>query len=236
MTVNILPTHIPTVNPKRQRFRRPWQSDPSCVLNLMPEINTQWRDYSGHNNHATLVGPTRVHNGRFGEALLFDGVNDAATITHSAELSLPTEVTVECWTNASAMGGAGIRPILRKTSNVWAYNDYNYGLGIIDDGVTWVHGDGVGHDTLGVINILDGNWHHILGGFDAVNHHVIIDKVRTTAANTRVPLVNVNDLEISFNNAGNLFAGILDTIRIYNKMLTDSEISNLYEQGKPSEV
>jgi len=236
MTVNIPPTVIPTRKPNRQRFRRPWQSEPSCILNLMPEINTQWLDYSGNNNHATLVGPTRVHTGRFGEALSFDGTNDYATIAHSAEFDITDEVTIECWTNAAAMGGVSMRPILRKTSNVFAFKNYNYGLGVIDDSIRWVHGDDVGSDNLGVVNVLDGTWHHILGGFDANNHYLIIDKVRTTAANTRVPATNVRFLEISYNAAANQIDGLLDTIRLYNKALTDQEISNLYEQGKPSEV
>lgn len=63
-------------------------------------------DASEYLNHGILEGARRTRDGRFGEALLFDGQDDAVIIPHSPALQLKTAFTLEAW----------VRPDRRQTS------------------------------------------------------------------------------------------------------------------------
>ncbi len=54
-----------------------------------PGTGTTWYDLSGKNNHATLVGsPSPTYSSEVGGCILFDGVNNYASIPNSADLDL----------------------------------------------------------------------------------------------------------------------------------------------------
>ena len=70
-----------------------------------PGSGTTWTDLSGNGNHGTLVnGPT--YNSANGGSIVFDGVNDYASVTYAASLNTPTGATYSLWMkNTSSFAG-----------------------------------------------------------------------------------------------------------------------------------
>ena len=72
-------------------------------------------DASGHGNHGTRSGNSRITQGRFGKALYFDGLNDWVTVNDAASLDLTTGMTVEAWVYPTE-SMTGWRTLLTKES------------------------------------------------------------------------------------------------------------------------
>ena len=247
MTVNIPPTVLPTKKPNRQRFRRPWNSDPSCVLCLMPEVNSTWRDYSGHGNDGTIVGATTIYNARFGEGLLFDGINDYVTMGDVLDFERTDPFTLEAWfmrTIATAN-----HTLISKMDSANDYRGYLF----------WVRTNAGGNPNVLEFNIRNDNappnfiyvrgttevplniWHHGVVTYDGSvtiagthiyldsSEEVIADSVNTLNATTII----AKPLCIGSRNLNNsLFEGSIDEARIYNRALAAWEVRALYEMGR----
>ena len=234
MTVNIPPTVLPTKKPNRQRFRRPWNTDPSCVLNLMPEVNSTWRDYSGHGNDGTIVGATTIYNARFGEGLLFDGINDQVNIPDDPSLNPTTKATLEAWFNISDI--TGNNHILVKYNAAGNKRQY---LFYVDDGVLKANfgkTNGTGYDQITTANIIANNtWYHTAITYNAGYVVMYVDGINVKEglllASRTIP---VKDNPVTICSLGaEYFGGIIDEARIYNRVLAAWEIRALYEQGRP---
>ena len=70
-------------------------------------------DSSGQNNNGVISGATRTTAGRYGAALLFDGVNDWVTVADANTLDLTTGMTLEAWVYPT-VALSGWRTILAK--------------------------------------------------------------------------------------------------------------------------
>jgi len=61
-------------------------------------------DTSGNLHAGTVTGATWTSQGRFGNALAFDGINDSIAIGDAAGLDLTTRMTLEAWVYPTALG------------------------------------------------------------------------------------------------------------------------------------
>lgn len=75
---------------------------------------TTANDSSGNNNTGTLSGAVWTIQGRFGQALVFDGINDWVTINDAPSLDLTTGMTIEAWVYPTAHGAGTWRNVLIK--------------------------------------------------------------------------------------------------------------------------
>ena len=64
-------------------------------------------DASGNGNGGTISGAQWTNTGRYGKALVFDGVNDWVTVADSPPLDLTAGVTLEAWVYPTALSGGG---------------------------------------------------------------------------------------------------------------------------------
>ncbi len=60
-------------------------------------------DVSGTGNTGTISGATWTSAGRYGGALIFDGVNDMVSVAGSPSLQLTTAMTVEAWVRPTGL-------------------------------------------------------------------------------------------------------------------------------------
>lgn len=236
MTVNIPPTILPTRKPNRQHFRRPWNVDKDCVLCLMPEINSTWKDYSGRGNDGVINGATLVHNGRFGPALYFDGVNDSVNLGAPANLlALTLPLTFELWVNFSSLASTDII-VDFKATDVDAR--VAFGHSIVGNAVYVGHALYLVGLTPTADYITVGEWQHwVVVCIAAGNRVLYLDGVLQTLV--FVPsFFNPDVLTIGARNGGadHPFQGYIDEVRIYDRMLAAWEIKALYDLGKPHEV
>jgi hypothetical protein len=75
-------------------------------------VGTLLRDLSGHGNSGQIRGST-WGQGRFGGALVFNGVDDVVVVPHSSSLDLASAMTLEAWIHPTTVQG-GSRAVLQK--------------------------------------------------------------------------------------------------------------------------
>lgn len=192
------------------------------ALSFNAGSGTTAADSSGANNSGTLNGPTWTNSGKYGKALLFDGVNDIVHVADSASLDLTTAMTLEAWVYPTVTV-SGWKAILQKEVDAYllsAGSDANVpALGGTFNGVCCTN---VYAPAVLAIN----TWTHVAGTWDGTTERLYINgvQVASSAANGTLQ-VNANPVRIGGNTYGTeFFKGRIDEVRIYNRALTASEI------------
>ncbi|OHA42431.1 MAG: hypothetical protein A3H68_00475 [Candidatus Taylorbacteria bacterium RIFCSPLOWO2_02_FULL_46_40] len=199
-------------------------------------------DSSGLNNNGYMSGftstSTAVTPGKIGQALKFDGVNDYVRAGDIGVDENQSSLTVSFWAKVNSL-----------TRGEYLVSRYGSGPDL------WYFGHEVDNDiafyTYTAITSTSGYmangfsatnvWHHIVGVYDGVRVRIYVNGVLGTKnqgsltgnTNTGVtaPLVIG-----TFTTATGFASGSLDDVRIYNRALSASEISQLYNATKGSKV
>jgi hypothetical protein len=198
-------------------------------------IGTLVSDYSGNSHTGMLVDNPVWVRGRFGSALSFDGLNDSVQSVDDP-LDLTGSLTITAWvfrrSNASVHHIASknengrVCPwqlALLTTNRLRSYTSGAAGGQIIDS-----------TDTVSL-----NAWHHVVLVRDATTAQVTfyVDGVQDSGgwrgyAPGRVAASNVPGRIAARGDGGaNFFDGLIDEVRIYNRALSASEISGLYQGG-----
>lgn len=218
------PTPIPTPTPT------PTPAPPVGWWKFDEGAGIQALDSSGNNNTGNLVnGPAWSADrlGGVGKALSFDGINDLVNAGSGVSLNLTNNLTISAWIFPRTFGGGGFGRIVDKTGGA-----VGYGLMLdntnIANGFSFVAAGG-GWTSLSNIITLN-SWQHVAAtyNFGTVNFYVN-GVLRSTRSG--VPAISSSSIQslIIGNRADNLrqFNGIIDDLRIYNKVLSTSEIQTL---------
>ena len=169
-----------------------------------------------------------ANNKRWGVgALMFDGTDDYVSIANTSTLN-PSTITIETWFKGSAINGTNSNYILGKynTTSPWQ----GYGIRAHDNLFKcWVGGSAW---TAGTTNIVDDRWHYGVCTYDGTNTKVYVDgKLEATQAQTAT-LAHTSNLTIgSYNSPSNNWNGVIDSVRIYSRALTASEILSNYNSS-----
>ena len=184
-------------------------------------------DYSGNNNHGTLInGPTWTQ-GKVGGALSFDGVDDYVI----AQPTTDQTVTVLMWVKSSSWNG---RMPFSFDSPSYTYGPDLYPACSI---LNWNIGDGCSNPFSNSF-YPDSNWHFIV----IVNDR-LINKTNLYIDGNYIGYANWRDTAQSapryfyiarFDTEGYFYfwSGLIDEVRIYNRALSDAEIQAIYNATK----
>ena len=209
-------------------------------------------DLSGNGNDGTLNGGPNWEDGKFGNALSFDGTDDHVDCGNPPILDFGTgDWTVSAWMRASvatedktifgngADRSGGVRYQMLLDSD-------NYIQCVLDD-------DTDKYNPRGNITVIDGEWHHIVmmrrNGTDI---RLYVDGVEDTGVtndgNSTIPA----DYDLSDTSQANayigavwhfeekrpekLFAGMIDDVSIWGRALTQEEVAELAADSVPSAV
>ena len=203
-------------------------------------FNGNANDESGNGHDGTVNGATLSEdkNGAVNSAYSFNGSN---YILMSAISQLTTtsnsKVSISFWFNSNSSIGSDFLN-MRSTNNsdlgaIWNYpssnkvsfNNYNMTL------------------SAGTVNeteqtITSDSWNFLVGVFDYTNNNCIIyvnGKMVTKKVYNQTnygfldnPKLTIGARNDNSNSIGSFFTGKIDDIAIYNRALTEQEISNLY--------
>jgi hypothetical protein len=194
-------------------------------------------DSSGKGNNGTLVNMESGDwvTGRINNALNFDGINERVNLPIGSVINLLTNCTIATWVNWSGSGnswqriwdfGTGTTYNMFLTPN----NDSNNRLRFAITR-TGSSGEQQTNATTPAVFPHDG-WHHVAVTIDADNdiHSLYLDGIlvgQNTSANLKpsdLGNTNRNYLGRSNYTADPYFNGLLDDVRIYNRVLTPEEI------------
>ena len=205
---------------------------PQVVTNLVTAYGmnegsgTTLADASGTGHTGTLVnGPAWVAGqATYGQALSFDGVNDAVSVANPASYNFGTaDFTIELWAKRNVLGGAQRHLFSKCDSTLWQSGCKEF---YFNPSNQLTFGSFATGDTLSS-TIADTNWHHIAVTFtDSTNTlKIYVDGALVTTATKALEADNAAHVVTVGNLQGsNTFSGVLDEVRIYSRALTLAEI------------
>jgi hypothetical protein len=168
-----------------------------------------------------------------GNALAFDGTNDAVSIPSAPALNLTTAFTIEAWINPVGTGNA--------TQNVVCKSSRTQNTGYIfprtDDTWAsvrlWLHrGGGWSQYTIPYGPSKLGRWHHLAATYDGTTVRIYLDgeevpNVATGSIQSGAVTTNTNPLTLgSQPGYTEFYRGGLDEVRVYNAVRTAAQIRN----------
>jgi hypothetical protein len=203
-------------------------------------------DDSGHGNNGTVNGATLTTD-RFGNtnsAYNFDGVNDYIQVPHSSSISITGDITISAWVKTNGSNGLNYQMIVSKRQTYWTW-EYAVALS---------YHNGTGHNTkliaaraLGMGNqeqvwsstpYIINNWENwvvtISNNQMKIYKNGVLDH---SQAYSMVPVNQVSPLlfgknTLADNTNSEQFNGKIDDIGIWNRALTQQEITQLYNQNQ----
>jgi hypothetical protein len=195
--------------------------------------------FSGNANDSSVTAingvssNTTLANGVFGNSnnsFSFNGINSEVNLGSSNRNVVDT-VLVSAWVKTNL---SGIMFILTKYDFIV---DAGYHLNLNNGFVGFSGRNGSGNyinnmSTIKPVN--DNKWHHVMGLVAGNTWEVWVDcelALSYTSATTSPSLVNSKPMVIGFNNTNSpsqhYFSGLIDEVRIYNRLLNQSEMSAL---------
>lgn len=195
---------------------------------------TRAKDISGNNNHGTVLGATKAI-GKLGQALQFDGSDDYVSFSNL----LLYDLTISTWIK--------IPKDYNNEQTIMAYRQ-NQVL-FIDGGETTTCEIG-GTSTAGSVSfrssgaageylcgstvVTDGQWHHIVVTREEANQVSIIIDNNLEISGVKFDFYDRVDFIGASNDRGDIIRelnGLMDDVRVYNRILSANEIQRLYNMG-----
>lgn len=191
-----------------------------------PDISgTTAYDRSGQGNNGTLSGATipQPTIGKVGQALTFDGVS-YINLSNPTSLQI-NEGTIVAWIRTSD-AGSGYRGIVQKSQAYGLYL-FNNEFGVYDDAASVWRGSGE--------SLNDGDWHQVVAVLDSgvTNGTALyIDGSLVTSVTQTVDTQGASAfIGRGQGGASQVFNGVIDEVRVYNRKLSADEVSLLYQLG-----
>lgn len=201
-------------------------------------------DITGHGYNGTIVGATWTA-GKYGMALSFDGVDDRVDLGPAAPLygDGSRDITIEAWiwmrqevatqywhhrdiirayayTGGTACSGSQSGLNVRHTSPTTRDPRFSLSHSNAD-------GCGATTDTL-TMNIALGVWYHLAGTYDAstktLRSYLDGALMNTATWTSAGPITWFNNVRIGGSDNLSAFPGLIDEIRIYDRVLSQMEL------------
>ncbi|MGO8696183.1 MAG: LamG domain-containing protein [Limisphaerales bacterium] len=182
-------------------------------------------DASGNGNSGTIAGatPTEDRFGVAGMAFLFNGSNSSITCNIP---DLPTGAaprTVSLWAKAQTKA-------LGENLIFWGTAQNKKSFGIINNSspYTWQGQSWGGGDDVNSGVVVDANWHNVVVEYDGANLSIFIDGVEKGSLGIGLQ-TGFSSLTIGGFPSTQAFSGAINEVRIYNRVLSSNEVSELYQ-------
>jgi hypothetical protein len=186
-------------------------------------------DKSGNGNTGTLqnIATSSFYtSGKIGQAFNFDGVDDSVKLT--SDPIGTGAVTISAWINPESFGGASRGAIIWGNSTRFRITSIGFLIEFTSNGFTTT-----AQSASGSLRQLS-KWYHVVVTRDSSNQATFyINGVISGTANqaSGIPTgSSVGNIGESVSSA-NRFDGKIDDVRVYNRVLTTSEITRLYNEG-----
>ncbi len=175
----------------------------------------------------TISGATRAAGGRYGAALLFDGVNDRVDAPDHAALDLTAGMTLSAWVNPSALGADWRTVMLKETTGGLVYALY-----ASDDPAQplrpagYVRVGGTDQAVLGPSALPLDAWTHLAVTYGGGSLRLFVNGTQVATRTLSGTLaVSGGQLRIGGNAVwGEYFQGMIDDVRVYARPLSAGEI------------
>lgn len=215
-----------TDNSPRWRFIKPYvASTPAPGLLAQYRFQGNTMDDSGSANHATATGSPAYADGRIGQAISLDGVDDV--VTAAIGLTDKSDITVATWVKWN--GGGDWQRIFDFGPDTDNYMFLTPKAG--GGGLRFAIKNGSAEQQLNAPVLATGQWVHVAV---TLNGDTGTLYVNGAAVDTKTIIINPNDFKGSNHYIGKsqfaadpLFSGAIDDFRVYNYAVSAGVIADL---------
>jgi len=195
-------------------------------------------DTSGRNNFGTFgagtgLGQSNLSDGRFGDSLMFDGVNDYVDLENSASINLSGNLTISLWVKPLE---GNVENILSK-GNLGSSSLGSFGIAYLDSidnfgyYIFTTNGSSTSRTAL-YEPASKGVWSHVVLTYNGTLGTYLNSIHAGSSATTYTNLnTNSDDLRLGFNYDVNWFNGSIDEVLIFNRSLSTDEVKALYNSS-----
>jgi len=184
-------------------------------------------DQTGGGNTGTLTNATwaGAGNGKFGNALSFNGANSYVSVPDSNSLDLTSGMTLEAWVKPNTVGGFRTVVVKERPGDLvygmYASSDTNRPQSQVTIGSTARLLDGTA-------SIPTGSWTYLSATYDGTTQRLYVNGTQvSTLAVSGTILTSTSPLRIGGNTIwGEYFDGLIDEVRVYNRALSATEITS----------
>ncbi len=228
--------------------------EPSYVISsgviepLMENLVGYWRfdegsgsitaDDSGNGNEGIVYGASWTDDAVSGKALDFDGVDDVVSMGDVLGFERTDSWTISAWIKTSdSHHGAVVSKIgagIRGYDLFVVGGGYNpHGYLVVHIANNWDAGDTI--RKYSDVSVDDGAWHHVVYTYDgsssAAGVNIYVDGALHNGAATHTtvsnPITNSSPFRIGGREGMQLFRGLIDEVRVYNRELNPEEVAAL---------
>jgi hypothetical protein len=179
-------------------------------------------------NHGSIAGSPKIVPGKINEALEFNGSSDYVDCGGDESLNLTDALTIEVWImpNVAGEGGSNVGPVCRAIAGgSWNWQlRYNAPGGFMGfqfnaGGSKWISVQQ---------NLEPGEWYHIMGTYDGSDAVCYLNGEETQRM--AMPAINGSGDNFFIGQDGwaNVFNGVVDEVRMYNRALSAAEVRQNY--------
>ncbi len=179
-------------------------------------------DSSGNLNNGsscpTSTGPAGGAVGKFGNGALFDGSDDYVDIDNSDSLDPSGDFTLSTWVKRTGAGtGTNQFFILKNAMYGFTYNN----------GVLQYYDNSYHNATSSTLT--QDTWYHLTMVHTSTASRLYINGALDDSETAGTPSLSDNGaLVLGRLGGSDLFQGVLDEVRVYNRALSGNEVSQLY--------
>ena len=190
-------------------------------------------DASDQENNGTITGATWTSSGKYGKALVFDG-GDYVNCGNDGSLSIASNISISMWIKVNSFGTYYASHLINRWTGTTDANYVLYFFGNYSGNnnqgklTMYANRGGAWSSVSSVYTITElGKWYHIAWEYSSsTGGQLYIDGV---AYGSRVGsgVLATNTTGSTKIDSGS-FNGTIDEVRIYNRTLTQDEITSLY--------
>ena len=201
-------------------------------------------DKSGNGNNGINHG-TSFAGGKINQALSLDGNDDYIEVPDSSSLDITNAITLEAWVYPESWDNAYENNILTKSGEtsglgVWSLHHKTTSDGfrfeLVDSGTPYPLFENIPSTGFN-------QWYHIVGTYDGSDMDLYVDGSLSNSTTTYTGLINTNDesliigKKLWWGSHYSYWDGLIDEVKIYNRALSASEVSEHYNDiGVSGEV
>lgn len=200
-------------------------------LRLEQNGNTIY-DLSKNNNYGTLINGVDNNTDNCG-SFVFDGSDDVISVKDSSNISFSGDdtYTLSAW----------VKPTISSTTWYGVFskgNENSYAMNI--NTIDWhlefeVYGSTVVSRAFSTTSnvVIPNVWNHIVMVFDGNSQKIYVNNILINSRTTTLGTIsNTSNLRIGLGNDGEYFKGYMSDIKIYNRALSQSEITQNFNATK----
>jgi hypothetical protein len=200
-------------------------------------FNGNANDESGNKIHGTVYGAALTIDrfGRSEKAYYFNGLDTYIVIESYNILNMKNTFTLSAWVNFPMIPENGSH-IMNKSS-FWGIFEYGFNLNTEkNNALSAIAGGSANIIEVFSDSVCANTWYNVTATWEYPGEFILyLDGIIKDRKNTTGSISTTNSpITIGrsrLNYPTDSYNGIIDDIRIYNRVLTESEIQNLYHEG-----